>query len=458
MIHFGTDGWRAIIGNEFTPENVGRVTRAFAEFLKRRGAPNFVYLGFDRRAQSEESAKLAAGLLAEGGIPVRLSASYCPTPCIAWNTKTHRAAAGMMITASHNPPEWNGIKFKEPDGGAASPEYTSEVEAILQNPPQPKRSPPAVVTPFDPHSDYVAALRRQIDLARIRACRFKIGYDPLFGAGTGYLSKVLESDLVEIHSEADTNFGGLNPEPIARNLAALIQEVRQRKLDVGLSTDGDADRIGAVDENGNFVDSHHIFALMLRHLVEVKGKRGEVIKTVSTTTMIDRLTARYRLPLHEIPIGFKHICKKFRETRALIGGEESGGIAVADWMNERDGLLCGLMLLEIMAHHGRRLGELVADLHREIGAHCFERLDLRLNAPAMEKARRLSGEGIDALGGIPVRGINRIDGIKFSLADGSWLLIRPSGTEPVLRIYAEASEPDLVKNLLRAGSEIVNNS
>ncbi|MBI2067810.1 MAG: phosphoglucomutase/phosphomannomutase family protein [Deltaproteobacteria bacterium] len=461
MIKFGTDGWRAIIEEEFTEENVDRVTLAFAKFMKETSRPSGkIYVGFDRRRKSDLMAKRAASLLASQGYQVFLASSFCPTPCVSWNTKADRAIAGMMITASHNPPQWNGIKFKEEDGGAASPEYTTEIEKIIE---QNDKNPTIPSTSrggergFDPHHEYVLALQKQVNLKRIQKTGWKIGYDPLYGAGTHYLPQILETDLVEIHTEADPNFGGLNPEPIEKNLSALIQLVKKRGLDAGFSTDGDADRVGAVDENGNFVDSHHIYALILRHLLSAGKERGEIIKTVSTSNMIDLLAKKHGRKFYELPIGFKHICKKFREVPAFIGGEESGGIAVRSWLNERDGLFSSLYLLEIMAYHQKRLGELIEDLHQELGPHYFQRLDLHLAPDVVTKARsKLSRSKIDSIAGKKIVKTNFIDGFKYHLSDASWLLIRPSGTEPVLRIYAEAPEPAGVTKLLEAGQALVD--
>lgn len=457
MIRFGTDGWRAIIGEDFNPENVSAVTEAFAAFLARRGkSGGTVFLGFDRRRLSRESASQAAETLVSHGFTVRLSSSYCPTPCIAWNTQSAKAAAGMMITASHNPPQWNGIKFKEEDGGAASPEYTAEIETILrQKKIKEREGVCGRLSPFDPHQDYLAAMRKSVPLKEIRQHNWKIGFDPLYGAGAGFLGRALETDLAEIRNEDDPAFGGLNPEPIEKNLAGLIALVREKQLDAGFATDGDADRIGAVDENGRFVDSHHLFALMLRHLVTVRGERGDVIKTVSTTNMIDRLAAKYHLGLHETPIGFKHICRKFREVNAIAGGEESGGIAVGRWLKERDGIFSALLTLEAMSHHQKRLGELVSDLHREIGPHFFAREDLSLDPSKAPRLRETLQKRADRIAGKAVLRINDLDGRKFLLEDDSWLLIRPSGTEPVLRIYAEAPTPDEVKALLKAGKDLL---
>ncbi len=456
MIQFGTDGWRAIIDKDFTDDNIIRVIGGLSDYLNQKGGGGEIFLGFDRRKRSVEAAALTAEILTGEGFDVHSASSYCPTPCIAWNTRSHKARAGVMITASHNPSEWNGIKFKEEDGGAASEEYTREVERLIANRRDRKVTRLKPLHDFDPRQDYVTALRKGTAVDEIKRCGWKIGYDPIFGAGAGYLARTLEAPVDEIHSEQDTTFGGLNPEPIEKNLGPLIERVQEKRLDVGLATDGDADRVGAIDEEGRFVDSHHIFALILKHLVTVLRLSGDVIKTVSTTQMIDRLAEKYRLTLQETPIGFKHICKKFRETNPMIGGEESGGIAVAQWMFERDGLFASLLLLQIMSHHRKRLGELVRELHAEVGPHFFSRKDLRLDPPTTEKIRAaLPTRKIERIAGHPVLSRNNLDGCKFFLSGGGWLLIRPSGTEPVLRIYAEAADPAEVEKILRGAEELL---
>ncbi|MBI2082758.1 MAG: phosphoglucomutase/phosphomannomutase family protein [Deltaproteobacteria bacterium] len=465
MIKFGTDGWRAIIHEDFNEQNVRRVAHALAEYLLARKKKGLIYVGFDRRLLSEESAGQVAEVLTANGFLVRLSKNYCPTPVVAWQTKTNQAIAGVMITASHNPPQWNGIKIKEEDGGAASPEYTAAIEEILNSLtdrevkqiPLKEARAKGLLEIFDPMEGYIQALQKRFATDEIRKANWKIGFDPLYGAGTDYLGKILETDIFQIHGEKDPNFGGLNPEPIRKNLSEMIRVVRDKKLDLALSTDGDADRIGAVDEEGNFVDSHHIFALILRHLASVHKKTGLVVKTITTTNMIDKLAKRYHLRLLETPVGFKHLGGKLRAAPdPLMGGEESGGIAVTDWLNERDGIFSALFLLDIITYHRKKLSSVIEDLHREIGPHYFERLDLHLGEEVMKRLREtLPRLKRDRLGGQTVSEIKTFDGTKFLLSDGSWLLIRASGTEPLLRLYAESSTPDQVKRLLEEGQALL---
>lgn len=466
-IRFGTDGWRALIAEDFTFDNVARVIQAYAEVLVSSSVPlrRPIPLGFDRRFLSEDFAKTVASVLAANGLMVSIAKSYCPTPCISWMSKATDAPGGVVITASHNPYRWNGVKFKEGYGGSASPEFTAKVEEAIQSNlkkgAEPKRIPfeegvrQGKIVFFDPTADYVGALRSQIDVSAIRKSGWKIAYDPLYGAGAGYLEKVLDLPIREIHGDSNPGFGGLNPEPIEKNLSALIQIVRDQSQDVGLATDGDADRIGAVDENGRFVNSHQIFALILNHLIET-GHRGDVVKTVSTTRMIDQIAARHGIKVHETPIGFKHICTKFLQIEPLMGGEESGGIGIPSHVYERDGLLCGLILLAEMASKKKRLGEILKDLEREIGPFQFRRDDVHLGGDDLARLREGGGKlSPDRLAGLKVMEINRSDGTKFLLEDESWLLLRVSGTEPLVRIYAEASTKDATARLVEEGRRLL---
>jgi phosphomannomutase len=414
-----------------------------------------LFVGHDRRFLSRPFAERAAAVLAANGYSVYLSKDYCPTPCVSVMTKNEKAAGGVVITASHNPAPWNGIKFKESYGGSASPAFTSRVENRLAQGVTVKQGGGEILS-FDPHEDYVRALRDRIDVKAVARSNWKIAYDPLFGAGAGFLEKALEGPVCEIHGEENPNFGGLNPEPIERNLGELMALVSGGKFDVGLATDGDADRIGAVDESGRFVTPHQIFALILNHLIE-RGERGDVVKTVSTTGMIDKIASKHGLAVYETPIGFKHICNKFLEITPLIGGEESGGIGIPSHVYERDGLLCGLLLLEIMSAKKKKLGELLKDLERDIGPFHFLREDVHLSEDERKKAvDRLASPPVSSLAGAKVKDVNRLDGTKYLLKDGSWLLLRLSGTEPLVRIYAEAPSTDLSSRLIQEGRCLLN--
>lgn len=462
-IKFGTDGWRAILGEDFIPENIVKVIQAFCD-LNQKESNKLVYVGYDRRKDSDISAKLVAQVLAANDFDVRLAKDFCPTPCVSWVVKTNQALAGVMVTASHNPPQWNGIKFKESYGGAASPEYTGKIEKkILENereganknyPDFESLLKDGKIQYFDPQDTYVKHLQEFIDVEAIRQSGFKIAVDTLFGAGTGFFESVLEMPVLAIHSERDTNFGGLNPEPIAKNLKALEEIMKQKKADVGLATDGDADRIGAYDDLGNFVNSQQIFALLLKHHVTHRKLKGAVVKSVSTTQWVDRLCEKYGLEIVETPIGFKHISQELLKRDALMGGEESGGISLREHVHERDGVLNGLLLAEMMALHKKKLSEILDDLYQEFGRLYYHRNDYHLTDEKISQVKEeLEKQGIQESGGFNVTRYNTLDGTKIFFEDDSWLLVRASGTEPLLRVYAEASSEKRVQELLGFAKE-----
>lgn len=465
-IQFGTDGWRGLIARDFTFDNVAKVLQAFCDVFNESNEPKVVFLGHDRRFLSRDFAEHAARVLTANGVEVHLATQFCPTPCISWMVKKHRAGAGVAITASHNPYTWNGVKFKVPGGGAADEDYTRPIEERIKANEAQGRVPKLMelseargagrLHDFDPLGPYVEQLRSQIDLEKIRQAAWNIVADPMYGAGAGFFATTLGQSLKELHHEANPTFGFTQPEPLEKNLSELILLVGQAGIDIGLATDGDADRIGAVDENGAFVDSHHIFALILRHLIEKRGLKGDIVKTVSTTQMIDKLAQKYQRKLHLTPIGFKHICKKFHEIEPLIGGEESGGIAIADHVHERDGILSGLMLLEIMTAEQKPLGKILRDLEAELGPHRFKRADLELSAPQMAEIRGLLPQmELSRFAEREVSEVVRLDGCRINLSDGSWVLVRPSGTEPLLRLYAEAESDQRVTELLSAICQIL---
>jgi len=482
-IHFGTDGWRAIIGDEFTFENVRQVSQAIADMLisehcaSSPGTRPSVVVGYDTRFLSDRFAADVSAVLAANGIDVYLSNAPCLTPALAHAVRQFGAFGGVMITASHNPPQFSGLKWKDATGGPAPKAQTQRIESFLHRNLQEGRAPKRMgwsgddggragsgeegfIRRFDPIPAYFAQLCRMVDIERIARWGPRVLVDPMHGAGCGLLLRLLRSiglRAEEIHGEPNPLFGGLCPEPVERNLRDLSCEVVRRHYEVGLALDGDGDRIGAVDETGQFVDPHRIFSLALLHLVEDRGERGTVVKTVSTTQMINRICESWRLPLEETPAGFNHICDVMRSQDVLIGGEESGGITIRGHVPDGDGVLMALVLLEVMAWHKMSLGRLVDHLMSRFGRLFYGRHDLPTDAPCnkSQMVERLMSDRPADIGGLPVRHASATDGAKFHFYDGSWVLIRPSGTEPVLRVYAEAGSREQVAALLRGGLELV---
>ena len=474
MISFGTDGWRAVIADSFTFGNLALVTQAVAQAVMRQhqgNDPPEMVVGYDTRFLSDRFAAEVACVLAGNGIIAWLTRTDAPTPAISWNVRLKGASAGIVITASHNPPRYNGFKLKTAYGGSATRQQCAGVEAELRALEGAGREPLRLdyeeglrsgqIRRFDPGWDYYQHLSTLVDVDQISRRELSVMVDAMWGAGRGAIKTILSRSRCQVNEIRDVlnpGFGGIHPEPVLRYLNELVAAVQRVQADVGLATDGDADRIGAIDALGNFVDPHQIFALALRHLVEQRGMRGAVVKTISTTRMIDNLCRRYGLPLHETPVGFNHIADLMMQEDVLIGGEESGGISIRGHIPEGDGILMGLLLLEIMAQAQAPLHEIVADLQAEFGPVHYGRIDahLDLQLPKGELVRRLTDGAPTTLGGEGVTRVDSTDGVKFWLADGSWLLIRPSGTEPLLRIYAEAPAREAVPALLREGQALGN--
>ncbi|HEX9022511.1 MAG TPA: phosphoglucomutase/phosphomannomutase family protein [Geobacteraceae bacterium] len=464
-IRFGTDGWRGVIARDFTFDNLGIVAQATMDYLHREGlAERGLVIGYDRRFLSREFAERVAEVACGNGIRVMLGKGSTPTPAVSWAVHELKAGGGVMITASHNPPIYNGFKVKEGFGGSARPATTKALEEQIKANIRMKRQVLAIPLDTalasgraeicDMDAGYLGQLGRYVDLELIRQAAIPVVVDPMFGAGAGLIPGLIPG-AEEIHAEHNPLFGGRPPEPTAEHLTELAALVKRGPYRIGLALDGDADRIGAVDETGEFFSSHRIFAVLLRHLHERKGLIGGVVKTVSSTRMIDLLCRKFGLELFETPIGFKHICELMLERDILMGGEESGGLGVKGHIPERDGILMGLLLLEAMAMSGKGVRQLLDETMDEIGRFSYRRIDLPIDNDAKERLiARLKGGGITAIAGRQVVEKNFRDGFKFLLADGSWLLIRPSGTEPVLRLYSEAGEAQAVEELLAAGRGI----
>jgi alpha-D-glucose phosphate-specific phosphoglucomutase len=470
-IQFGTDGWRAVISDEFTFANVRLVAQAIADYVLEEAGHSQpeVVVGFDTRFLSDRYAAEVARVMAGNGIIAHLTRADAPTPAVSYAVVHKKATAGVMITASHNAPRYNGIKLKAAFGGAALPEQAERVEAHLVRNQVAARTPNVIdyqtglerglIQRFDPTWAYYEHLSHMVDMDIISASELRVVADAMYGSARKCIADMLARTrcrVYEIRGEMNPGFGGIHPEPIARYLSALGAAIQAHHADLGLATDGDGDRIGAMDASGNFVDPHHIFALALRYLVEERGWDGTVVKTVSTTRMVDRLASRYGLPLVETPVGFNHIADYMLKGDVLIGGEESGGLSIKGHIPEGDGVLMGLLLVEIVAAAGAPLHELVADLQTKLGPAYYARRDipLRFAVAKKEMVARLTGDVPDSLSGEKVVKVETLDGVKYLLADESWLLIRPSGTEPVLRVYAEARSPEGVQSLLKFGEKV----
>jgi alpha-D-glucose phosphate-specific phosphoglucomutase len=467
-IKFGTDGWRGIIADDFTFDNVRRVAGAIASYvLKYEHAQRGVFVGYDTRFASQRAAQAAAEVIAAAGIPVKLANDYTPTPAVSYAVKDKGAAGGVMITSSHNPWNWNGVKLKGKFGGSATPDIMKKVEEELRAAAVPQGTK-ATIEEVDLKTPYIAAVCRFADLDLIGKAKFKIAIDSMYGSGRGILAGVFRDRGVEhvtIRQELNPLFPGINPEPIEPHIALLQQTVLREKCDAGLATDGDADRIGAVAEDGSFVDAHKIFCVLLHWLLERKNWPGGVTRAFNTTRMLDRIAAKYGRKLYETPIGFKYAADLMMEHDILIGGEESGGIGYSRFLPERDGVLNCLLLANVMAEEGKPLGQLVADLQREFGPHYYGRRDLHIPEEIKQGAiQRARAEATQSLGRYRVVKKENLDGIKFFLdapTNGkgaeSWILFRASGTEPLLRAYAEAASPELVTEILAAAENFVKN-
>src|SRR5579875_637095 len=456
VIKFGTDGWRGVIGEDFIFANVRRVAVAAARYLRTEGAANRgLIVGYDTRFLSLESARVAAQVLAAEGIPVLIADRATPTPAVSYAVVARKAAGALMITASHNPYRWNGIKFKAAYGGSAAPAMVKRIEEYLRQA-EPAAGPSARsearIETADLAAPYLQRIRQLVSLDRIRASELSFVIDPMYGAARGLIARLFEKAGIrfqEIHGEHNPLFPGLNPEPIEPHVEELRRAIVQNRCHAGLATDGDADRVGAVDMSGAMIDSHKIFSILLRHLVEDLGRRGEVVRTFSTTKMIDKIAQKYGLPLHVTPIGFKYICELMLTRDILIGGEESGGIGIKGHLPERDGILNSLLLAEVMAEKGKTLGELVEELNQEFGPHYYGRVDLEVERSAINRTLRLVEERrITEIAGRRVSAVEDLDGFKMLLGDSAWLMVRASGTENLLRIYAEAPSPDEVRKML----------
>lgn len=464
-IHFGTDGWRAIIGEDFTPDNLNRVVAAAARIFKEEAvaagrdadAPGTLIVGHDCRQDAHAYAELAAQVAAGEGFNVLLTEDYCPTPTLCWSVAHNDdAVGGIMLTSSHNPAEYLGVKLRMADGGASPAEFTDRVEAAL--PPEPTD----ILGPFqtaDLMTDYLAALRELVDVEAIRGANLRVVCDPLYGAGRHYLADLLRDmgvEVAEIHNAEDPTFAGLHPEPIQPWVDEGLAKVGELGYDALFINDGDADRIAAGDSRGNYVNAHRIITLLTKHMVD-RGETGRVVSTVTASAMLDRMCRKLGLELVSTPVGFKWIYGEMEKGGVMIGGEESGGIGLPDHVKERDGLLMALLLTECMAQSGKDLGTIIDEMLADIGRLEFARRGLSITDEQMARfrAETVPAYTADEIAGKRVLDVDRRDGVKLLLEGDAWVMMRPSGTEPLVRIYAEAATTDEVNELLDAAEAVV---
>jgi alpha-D-glucose phosphate-specific phosphoglucomutase len=470
-IKFGTDGWRGIIAQDFTFDNVRVCAQAVADYLKEAGlAERGLVIGYDTRFASEDFAAAAAEVVAANAVRVYLCPTASPTPVISLSVVTQKAGGAIVITASHNPANWNGFKFKTESGASASPEITARIEekisqtqktGAIKSLPLARAMEQKLACYLDPAPAYYQQMAKLVDLEAIRASHLKVAIDPMYGAGAGYFRKLLGGGTIEltgINEERNPLFPGIQqPEPVAANLARLADTVTGERASVGLATDGDADRIGIVAENGTFISTLHVFSLLCLYLLEIRGQRGPIVKTVTMTSMAYRLGELFDVPVRETRVGFKYVAPIMMAQKALIGGEESGGYGFRGHIPERDGILAGLYFLDLMLKTGKSPSQLINYLHSKVGPHYYQRVDIKLGdteeAISASHLRDLSPGAID---GIKVVSSDSKDGLRLILADNSWLLIRFSQTEPLLRLYAESSTPERVDRLLKAAQELVS--
>ena len=468
-IRFGTDGWRAVIAEDYTFDNVRAVAQATADWLGGTGqAGRGVVIGYDTRFLSDAFANATAEVFAANGITVALASTAAPTPALSHAVLDRGAAAGVVITASHNPARWNGFKIKQASGNSAPPEVTNAIEqavpAILggdgaRGIMNANAGARARIERFDPNPPYLAALREFVDLERIRDAGLRIAVDSMYGAAGGLTAEAIgagATEVHELHGEPNPAFPGIRaPEPIAPNLDVLMRLLEGGGHDVGLATDGDGDRFGLVDERGRFLNQLQVFALLVRYLLEVRGERGAIVRSITTTRMVDLLGERHGCPVFETPVGFKHLGPKMIEEDAVVAGEESGGYAFRGHIPERDGVLSGLLLLDYMVQTGKPASQLLAEMYEELGPHEYDRVDITLREEERDAiAEQAAAATPSEIAGLRVVSRDTLDGFRFTLEGGWWLLMRFSGTEPLLRIYAEMPSAAQVRQAIEQGQAL----
>ncbi|MCG3176097.1 MAG: Phosphoglucosamine mutase [Candidatus Omnitrophica bacterium] len=462
-IKFGTDGWRALMSADFTLENVERVVQAYADHLwaesKKKGSSKVrVVIGYDWRRNSENFARAAAEVLSGNGIEVILSTTACPTPAVSYTIVKEKCDSGLAITASHNPPGYNGVKIKNDFGGSAERAITDAVEALIGKSPVRRKPLGAGSERRDLNEAYIAFLKRYVDIDKIKQGPYHVLVDPMHGVAGRWLETILAGGklrITTIRGDRDTSFGGGAPEPIPQNLRQATELMRTGKYDLCVVTDGDADRVGAIRPGGEFISPGKILSLIMLHLVEDRKKTGSVVTTISNTGLIYKMARKLGLKVHETPVGFKYVCEIMRRENVLIGGEESGGIGFQDYLYERDGMLSSLLLMEMMAVRGKSIDQILKDVEKEFGKLHYVRNDIDYpNELKPLLFQHLQKNPPASLAGHRIKEVKSSDGMKFVLEDDSWLLFRLSGTEPILRIYSEATSEQLATSLVSSGREI----
>lgn len=465
-IRFGTDGWRGVIGDDYTFANVRRCAQGFASYLLKHGKQGeWVIVGHDKRFHSENFALTVAEVLTANGLKVYLTDGPTPTPVISYSVVNKKAVGAVNITASHNPPTDNGFKVRDENGGAIAPDGLVEIESLIPDDESGVKRIAAAdakaagtLIIFDPAPAYIEHIQKLIDLKPIKDAGLKIVVDTMWGNGAGWFPRLLDgskTQVVEIHNTRNPSFPEMKrPEPIPPNINVGLQTTVDQQADVLIITDGDADRVGIGDENGVFVNQLQVYALLALYLLDIRKERGAIVKTLSTTSMLEKLGKKFDVPVYETGVGFKYVAPKMMETDAMIGGEESGGYALRGNVPERDGILAGLYMLDFMVKTGKKPSELLKMLFDLVGTHFYDRIDTAFSGDRASREKMIIDANPQRIGGLKVTGLNSTDGYKFNLEDGGWLLIRFSGTEPIIRVYTETTHGDRVQQILKDGLKI----
>ncbi len=455
-IHFGTSGWRAIIADDFTYKNVELVTEAICSYLKDNAGEDkkTLIVGHDSRFMGEKFAQVAAEIAKRKGFRVLLCNHPTPTPTISHAIRSQKAVGGINFTASHNPPEYQGIKFSTADGAPALPEITKKIENLIENHSETSDADGGSIEEFDPRSDYLDDLKTKINFDAIAKAKGKFGYDPLWGTGRGYLDKILRDYGLEVetlHDWRDVTFGGKSPEPSEKQVGELVETVKSKGLTLGLATDGDGDRFGIIDSNGDFIQPNHLIAILTDYLAESRGWKLGVARSVATSHLIDRVAKERGLKLYETPVGFKFIGELINKDEIILGGEESAGLSIRGHLPEKDGIIACLLAVEAVAVREKSLTEQLNELYARVGKLESGRIGVKLDPEVAAKLKEKLAQEPSEIGGRKIESINRMDGVKFIFTNQSWMLMRPSGTEPMVRIYAESEDKQELEVLLEQG-------